>query len=399
MKISVSQKTCPRYASPESERAPTEQRGSSGVRRGDQVVEREAKGALQGGGAVDADVGVAPALGPRRLVMSDARRQRLGARLDSPTLGGLLRALRVPRARQSHGAMDLAGLPQMHRQLRPLCGPSLTHVALEPHLAARRWLDLEVRRERHREPPVRASDQRKPAPAARALEARPVRRAALAAHGAAQDRVHTHGAGVVLRADLDPFEEQVPLGERREVGSWRTAAQRGPRATSRRGSRPSHLASLADRHLLVEGVEVRPQNYSGTLALDAIVSGDVRSESGAAHWESFGASCNAPTGPLLEGSSRGASRSRWCRTWRSAARGVARPSTARLAVRAAEGCELPLRSTSRESSTARSRSSASRDTAEPEERAAEAAPRGRARAAPRLVAGHEAAWAEPWRRA
>lgn len=68
--------------------------------------------------------------------------------------------------------------------------------------------------------------------------------------------------------------------------------------------RTFHLASLADRHLLAEGVEICPLNYSGTVRVEAILSGEVRSESGALHWEGFEGRCTA-AGPLLSGRSRG----------------------------------------------------------------------------------------------
>lgn len=51
--------------------------------------------------------------------------------------------------------------------------------------------------------------------------------------------------------------------------------------------RTLHAASLADRHVLLEAVSIAPINFTGTIRVDAILSGDVRSASGAAHWESF----------------------------------------------------------------------------------------------------------------
>lgn len=51
--------------------------------------------------------------------------------------------------------------------------------------------------------------------------------------------------------------------------------------------RTLHAASLSDRHVLIEGVSVSPQNFTGAIRVEAILSGDVRSASGAAHWESF----------------------------------------------------------------------------------------------------------------
>jgi kojibiose phosphorylase len=68
--------------------------------------------------------------------------------------------------------------------------------------------------------------------------------------------------------------------------------------------RTVHLASLAERHLLLEGVEISPQNYSGTARVEAILSGDVRSESGASHWAGFEGACRDGV-PSLVGRSRG----------------------------------------------------------------------------------------------
>lgn len=53
--------------------------------------------------------------------------------------------------------------------------------------------------------------------------------------------------------------------------------------------RTVQAASLADRHLFIEGVELSPRNFTGTIRVDAILSGDVKSASGARHWESFDA--------------------------------------------------------------------------------------------------------------
>jgi kojibiose phosphorylase len=64
--------------------------------------------------------------------------------------------------------------------------------------------------------------------------------------------------------------------------------------------RTMHAASLANRHLLLEAVEIVPQNYSGTVQIDAILSGEVKSGSGASHWASFEPrAMNA--GPMLVG--------------------------------------------------------------------------------------------------
>jgi kojibiose phosphorylase len=53
--------------------------------------------------------------------------------------------------------------------------------------------------------------------------------------------------------------------------------------------RTLQAASLADRHVFVEGVEISPLNFTGTIRVDAILAGEVRSASGGTHWESFDA--------------------------------------------------------------------------------------------------------------
>jgi kojibiose phosphorylase len=53
--------------------------------------------------------------------------------------------------------------------------------------------------------------------------------------------------------------------------------------------RTLQAASLADRHLFVEGVEVSPLNFTGSIRVDAILGGEVRSASGSRHWASFDA--------------------------------------------------------------------------------------------------------------
>jgi kojibiose phosphorylase len=69
--------------------------------------------------------------------------------------------------------------------------------------------------------------------------------------------------------------------------------------------RTLHLASLSERHLLVERVEVSPQNYSGNLRVEAILAGDVQSESGARHWAGFEAIADGPGLSLIGRTHRG----------------------------------------------------------------------------------------------
>jgi trehalose/maltose hydrolase-like predicted phosphorylase len=68
--------------------------------------------------------------------------------------------------------------------------------------------------------------------------------------------------------------------------------------------RTLHAASLASRHLLLEFVEIIPKNFSGTILVEAILSGDVKSESGKAHWNRFELR-DSRHGPILVGTTHG----------------------------------------------------------------------------------------------
>jgi len=68
--------------------------------------------------------------------------------------------------------------------------------------------------------------------------------------------------------------------------------------------RTLHAASLASRHLLLEFVEIIPKNFSGTILVEAILSGDVKSESGQAHWHRFELR-DSRHGPILVGMTHG----------------------------------------------------------------------------------------------
>jgi trehalose/maltose hydrolase-like predicted phosphorylase len=164
--------------------------------------------------------------------------------------------------------------------------------------------------------------------------------------------------------------------------------------------RTIHLASLAERHLLVEGVEIRPQNYSGTVRIDTILSGDVRSESGASHWAGFEGSCGFE-GPSLVGRTHGglvvalASHLEV----QPEASGEAHVHCRADAIRASEHVELPVRLGEARELYRTVALVSSRDAADPGgaaellRRAASAEPLAS------RIARHEAAWAERWRRA
>ncbi|MDC3952370.1 glycoside hydrolase family 65 protein [Polyangium jinanense] len=68
--------------------------------------------------------------------------------------------------------------------------------------------------------------------------------------------------------------------------------------------RTVHLASLANRHLLLEAVEISPHNFSGTVVVDAVLSGDVKSGSGSSHWAGFEPR-HGLVGPILVGKTHG----------------------------------------------------------------------------------------------
>jgi kojibiose phosphorylase len=164
--------------------------------------------------------------------------------------------------------------------------------------------------------------------------------------------------------------------------------------------RTIHLASLADRHLLIEGVEVCPQNFSGTIAVDAILSGEVQSESGAAHWEGFEPACSA-RGPSLAGRTRGglvAALASHLQLDRSEAAGV-RLRCETGATWAREHCELPVRLAEPRELYRTVVLVSSRDGPDPRGAAERLCAEVSSRPLPELITRHVAAWADRWRRA
>ncbi|MCC6554163.1 MAG: glycoside hydrolase family 65 protein [Polyangiaceae bacterium] len=161
-----------------------------------------------------------------------------------------------------------------------------------------------------------------------------------------------------------------------------------------------HLASLADRHLLIEGVEVCPLNYSGTIRVEAILSGEVRSESGALHWAGFEAA-SAESGPLLVGRTH---------------EGLAVALASHLEIeRAAEGsalfhreagetwaserCDLDVRLGEPRELYRTVALYSSRDLPDPRAAIERRRPELDAEPLARRIARHEAAWAERWSKA
>ncbi|MFT3773709.1 MAG: glycosyl hydrolase family 65 protein [Minicystis sp.] len=165
------------------------------------------------------------------------------------------------------------------------------------------------------------------------------------------------------------------------------------------GLRTIHLASLADRHLLVERVQMCPENYSGTVRVDAIVSGDVRSESGARHWEGFEAAADGPGPELLGRTHRGltvaiASHLETLPAGCASARCEREIGPAV----AAERCELSVRLGEPCRLHRTVALASSRDDDDPARLAERRRTAVRDESPDRIIARHEAAWAERWRR-
>ncbi len=171
-----------------------------------------------------------------------------------------------------------------------------------------------------------------------------------------------------------------------------------------------HAASLADRHVLVEALSVAPLNFTGTIRVDAILSGDVKSASGAAHWERFAADASADS-LLLVGHTRGGLETAMTSHLRvlpgQAAEGSPPPEAgegARCertegARSIAERCDIGVRVAEPRRLFRTTTLHTSRDTPAPRE-AGEALQAELSRRAMDDVLGeHTRAWAERWRRA
>jgi kojibiose phosphorylase len=94
-------------------------------------------------------------------------------------------------------------------------------------------------------------------------------------------RVHIMIDGEPVTPDsAELLEQQRTLDMRRGVlvREWRVRS--GDRTTRFRSLR---CASLADRHLLVQVLEITPEDWSGSLTLEAIVEGDVTNEGNTRH--------------------------------------------------------------------------------------------------------------------
>jgi trehalose/maltose hydrolase-like predicted phosphorylase len=167
--------------------------------------------------------------------------------------------------------------------------------------------------------------------------------------------------------------------------------------------RTLHAASLADRHVLLEAVRVAPLNFSGTLRVDAILSGDVRSASGSAHWESFTADAGAKS-LLLVGRTYGglvtAVTSHLCVAPDGAAATLGTRCERSAGERSiAERCEITVRVGEARELHRTTTLHTTRDTPDPRAagEALQSALAGGTFTA--LLADHERAWAERWRHA
>ena len=161
--------------------------------------------------------------------------------------------------------------------------------------------------------------------------------------------------------------------------------------------RTVQAASLADRHLFIEGVEVSPLNFTGTIRVDAILSGNVKSASGSHHWESFDATA-WPRGAVLTGRTR----SGLVAALASHIEMEGGPVTAERDVGeiwAAERCRMPVRVAETRALHRTVALFTSRDVAAPKEAAqARCIELARSPIADQLSL-HAAAWSERWRRA
>ncbi|WP_438016587.1 glycosyl hydrolase family 65 protein [Sorangium sp. So ce315] len=171
-----------------------------------------------------------------------------------------------------------------------------------------------------------------------------------------------------------------------------------------------HAASLADRHVLMEAVSVNPLNFTGTIRVDAILSGDVKSASGAAHWERFAADATARSLTLIGRTHGGlvtAMTSHLQVLPEQAAEDAPPPEAAGGARCArtsdarsiAERCEVSVRVAERRSLFRTTTLHTSRDTAAPRQAGEALQAELSRRPVDDLLGEHARAWAERWRRA
>ncbi len=170
--------------------------------------------------------------------------------------------------------------------------------------------------------------------------------------------------------------------------------------------RSFHLASLAERRLLLWGLQVEPVNFSGTVSIEASISGDVRSASGAVHW----AKLEPYAGEIKNGASRkrpelvGVTHGGLVAVMASEMRGDRTADTGATFEResgpgrVSETCARPIHIGVIGELTRTVLIATSRAAADPLAEVASRCDRVRVEAASELVARHDRAWAERWRR-
>jgi kojibiose phosphorylase len=162
--------------------------------------------------------------------------------------------------------------------------------------------------------------------------------------------------------------------------------------------RTVHAASLANRHLLLEGVELEPHNYSGTVRVQAILSGDVKSESGASHWATFEPCC-AGVGPTLVGRTRGGLVLALASHLQLEPDGIAEVVRETTETSASERVDIAAKLGLKRALYRTVALASSRDSADPLATVTMLSAEARTEPFEAHVARHEAAWGERWRRA
>lgn len=164
--------------------------------------------------------------------------------------------------------------------------------------------------------------------------------------------------------------------------------------------RTMHLASLANRHLLLEAVEIVPRNFSGTVEIDAILSGDVKSGSGAAHWATFEPRSGS-VGPMLIGTTHSGLRLALASCTTAAVPGAVEMRCAREVgpISAMERCSMHVRLGEASSFHRVVGLYTSRDGAEPTSRAEALEREAMSRPFSALYDEHVEAWRARWKKA
>ncbi|AUX26943.1 uncharacterized protein SOCEGT47_075150 [Sorangium cellulosum] len=169
--------------------------------------------------------------------------------------------------------------------------------------------------------------------------------------------------------------------------------------------RTLHAASLADRHVLLEAASVTPMNFTGTARVDGILSGDVRSASGAAHWERFVADASARS-LLLVGKTHGGLTAAMTSHLRllpahdaESPAEIGRCERAADARSIAERCDVSLRVAEPRRLFRTATLHTSRDTQAPRAAGEALQEELSRRSMEDLLGAHARAWAERWRRA